>query len=303
MKLRPKQSDKARIVNALTRPVLEIGMSKREAKDLGIDVIRSLGTSAKTKMHVGGFLEFRKGHRLDAKGPFLPEHMQEYLHVLAEEDFDQRYLDSTKRALELVFSVRLEKVEAEVSIALGPRSYHPEEVEEILRYQCAKNSFVTRLCFASGLRAHETFELRRTGERDRSPGRQWDDRLFAGMTNFTRYVVKGKGGLLRYVAIPNALAVELEARRLESPRTEVDRKITYKSVYDLGGGQAFSQSFAAANERAGITSRGAHGLRHSYAKRRFDQLKQAGFSTEDALRILSQELGHFRPEIVLTYLR
>lgn len=292
-----------RIADALVRPHLFIGMSKAKAKEQNKDGIRSLGTAAKTKMHIRGFLEFRNAARLETKGPYLQCHMQEYLHYLVEDLYDQRYINSTKRALELVFSVRLESVDSEVQVSLGPRNYSPDEVSKIIARQGESNALITRLCFEAGLRAHETFALRRVDEVSREPGRKWDSRLFAGLTDYTTYVVHGKGGLRRHVAIPNDLAAELEARRIPSLQVTTDRAIKYDSLYKLGGGQAFSQSFSTACKKAEVPCRGAHGLRHSYAKRRFVQLKMFGFSTEDTLLILSQELGHFRPGIVLTYLR
>ncbi len=48
---------------------------------------------------------------------------------------------------------------------------------------------------------------------------------------------------------------------------------------------------------------GLHGLRHGYAQDRMVELTRIGFSRKDRLLIISQELGHFRPEIVTTYLR
>ncbi len=50
-------------------------------------------------------------------------------------------------------------------------------------------------------------------------------------------------------------------------------------------------------------STGAHGLRHSYAQERLDELQRAGLSQDLALTTVSQEMGHFRAEITETYLR
>lgn len=49
-------------------------------------------------------------------------------------------------------------------------------------------------------------------------------------------------------------------------------------------------------------SRGAHGVRHSYAQERMAEL-QRGLRYDDALEVVSQELGHFRPGITREYLR
>ena len=50
-------------------------------------------------------------------------------------------------------------------------------------------------------------------------------------------------------------------------------------------------------------SHGGHGLRHTYAQNRMYQLQGLGLSYEQALAIVSQELGHFRPDITEVYLR
>ena len=59
---------------------------------------------------------------------------------------------------------------------------------------------------------------------------------------------------------------------------------------------------SAASERVLGWSTGAHGLRHSYAQERMAEL-QASLSRDAALTTVSQEMGHFRPEITETYLR
>ncbi|WP_244958596.1 hypothetical protein [Pseudoalteromonas fuliginea] len=83
------------------------------------------------------------------------------------------------------------------------------------------------------------------------------------------YAVKGKGGLIRDVLIPNALATQLEQRRLAQPITVRDREINYLQRYEIGGGYKWSCSFSKA-------SNGGHGLRHSYAQERMDELKGFG---------------------------
>ena len=128
-------------------------------------------------------------------------------------------------------------------------------------------------------------------------------RRFAGLDNVEIYIVTGKGGLRRQVALPDTLAKELECRRLETPERGVDREIFYDRYYDIGFGQAFSQSFTEASKAGLGFSHGAHGLRHAYAKTRTKTLRDLGFDLEQAQLIVSQELGHFRPSITIAYYR
>ena len=66
---------------------------------------------------------------------------------------------------------------------------------------------------------------------------------------------------------------------------------------------AWSKSFTLRSKRELGFSRGAHGLRHGYAQARLSALKSRGLNEGIAKTILSQELGHFRKEIVEVYLR
>ncbi|MHC8390176.1 hypothetical protein ACYZTM_19565 [Pseudomonas sp. MDT2-39-1] len=116
------------------------------------------------------------------------------------------------------------------------------------------------------------------------------------------YTVHGKGGLTREVRIPIHLAKRLEVTRLPEARSVTDRGVRYQQFYELGGGQPWSKSFGAASKTALGWSNGAHGLRHSYAQERLSTL-QRYLTREEAKRVVSQELGHFRPEITEIYLR
>jgi len=112
----------------------------------------------------------------------------------------------------------------------------------------------------------------------------------------------GKGGLVREVLLPRRLAERIEGRRLHRPERTVDRGVRYVQRYDVGGGNAFSASFSRASRIALGASRGAHGLRHAYAQERMRELVQ---HTEHrlALAIVSEEMGHLRPDVTRTYLR
>lgn len=103
--------------------------------------------------------------------------------------------------------------------------------------------------------------------------------------------------------IPSRLAERLEATRRDEPARITDRGVHYESRYDIGGGQRWSNSVSAASERTLSWSTGAHGLRHSYAQERMTELQRGGLPRDQALTVVSQEMGHFRPEITEVYLR
>ena len=126
---------------------------------------------------------------------------------------------------------------------------------------------------------------------------------FEGREDGSRYVVTGKGGLIREVQLPSHLAARLEAQRLATPRPVTDRHVYYQQHYAIGGGQPWSMAVSRAAKAALGWSTGAHGLRHAYAQERVTELQTLEHSQKVANETVSQELGHFRPEITTTYLR
>ena len=192
---------------------------------------------------------------------------------------------------------------------LKPRAYSPAQVRAIVARQDPRNALATEIVFASGIRAHELLTLGRPAEQapddrrgqSRLTGTAAEGMKFAGRDGVV-YTVVGKGGLVREVLLPHALAARLEARRLDAPERVVDRGVRYLQRYDLGGGHAFSTSFSRASMEALGKSRGAHGMRHAFAQFRMRELMHHA-EYRHALAIVSEELGHLRPDVVQTYLR
>ena len=174
-------------------------------------------------------------------------------------------------------------------------------MKEIAGYQAPQNALSTQIAYAAGLRAHELATLEKAELRPADERPALEDKF--SYRDGEKYTVVGKGGLCREVLIPKNLSEQLENRRLETPQMVTDRGIHYEKNYNIGVGRAFSQSFSRASEAQLDWSHGAHGLRHSYAQERMDELRDNGAERNHALEVVSQELGHFRPEITETYLR
>ena len=113
----------------------------------------------------------------------------------------------------------------------------------------------------------------------------------------------GKGGLIREVALPPVIAEKMEAQRREMPQTRMDRGVRYQSHYNLPGGTNLASAWSKASNFELGWSTGIHGLRHNFAQERMEELQSRGFYYSDALAIISQEMGHFRPDITEVYLR
>ena len=228
----------------------------------------------------------------------------------------QKTIDLNRQALQCMMQNVTHKLEANERLEmvkglpqqLTSRVYTPEQVQAIANNQQPKNALATEIAYATGLRASELLTLRPI--EDRTPDvrlRNGVDRTletkFTGREDSVAYTVHGKGGRIREVRIPTALADRLEATRLPEPKVIQDRGINRETWYGIGGGNAWSASVTRISEKLFGWSHGAHGLRHTYAQERIAELRQKGLNEETAKETVSQEVGHFRPDITDTYLR
>jgi hypothetical protein len=268
--------------------------------------IAGLGTSLSYESSLKLAAEWLQTSGRGALFELTPKAAKLYLHERAR-IVGQKTLDRDRQALQAVLrqngrlseKQRLLVIQADKPQQLTSRNYTSDQVQRIMACQSERNSFSTELASAAGLRAHELLTLLPATERPMND-RPADPQKFR---DGARYTVVGKGGLIREVSIPLHLARRLEVRRLTEPVDRVDRRINYKSHYNVAGGQSWSQSVSEASLRALGFSNGAHGIRHSYAQERYREAQISLGDIERAKQVVSQELGHFRPEITDTYLR
>ncbi|MXY53948.1 MAG: site-specific integrase [Gammaproteobacteria bacterium] len=224
-------------------------------------------------------------------------------------ELGQKALDMHRQALQAMLvhvsrrlpqGKRLEVIRSERPGRYRSRAYTPAQVRRVAAAQTPRNALATLVAHAAGLRAHELLTLARPAEQPADP-RPTRESKFAGRPG-ADYTVVGKGGLVRIVRLPEHLALRLEERRREKPATVMDRGIRYLSRYDVGGGRAWGASFSAASMRYLGWSRGAHGLRHSYAQERTAETGRL-LPRDAARETVSQELGHFRASVTDAYLK
>lgn len=263
--------------------------------------IHSVGTARGYGQALKGFTDYLQRHRLGDLHSATLEMTQQYLADRAGM-VAQKTLDLDRQAMQMHLGIRLEVVKSERETILSTRSYTPAQVDRIASAQTERNSLATQIAYDSGLRAHELLTLRPASERQASSHREWTSDRFAGRVG-ERYTVEGKGGLIREVMLSKHLANRLEARRLNEPNQVTDRGVHYTQQYDLGGGRTWSQSFSAASKRELGFSNGAHGLRHSYAQNRMQELQCSGMQYDKAKGTVAQEVGHFDKETTEAYLR
>ena len=235
-----------------------------------------------------------------------------YLEQRAEE-VGQKSLDIERQAIQSMFRHVTDKLDegetlrvirSEHEQVLHSRAYTQEQTHAIADNQREHNALSTEIAYAAGLRAKELITLLPIEERSAEIRQNKEplDEKFMGREG-QRYSVIGKGGLIREVVIPDNLAQRLEVRRLDQAVEVIDRNIIYQQNYNISAGRNWSQSFSRSSQQVLGWSNGAHGLRHSYAQERMDELRSRGLTREYALEVVSQELGHFRPDITEIYLR
>lgn len=268
-------------------------------------IIKSLGTARNYKTALIKIARWSKDIGINGVQGMSLQDAYKYLDYRSE----FATLDMERQAIQAMFKLNgklgpketLTVIKSEKEIIEKSHAYTPAQAHAISEHQARKYNLSTQIAYAAGLRAHELLTIARVSERkaDKRPAlnSKWLGR------EGCIYTVKGKGGLIRDVLIPNALATQLEQRRLAQPITVRDREINYLQRYDLGGGHKWSCSFSKASSRTLFFSNGGHGLRHSYAHERMAELKGLGLARDIALETVSQELGHFRAEITEVYLR
>lgn len=282
-----------------------IGKSSH-AKAGGDGKIHSLGTERTYLESLKKVAEFITQNRLDYAGRGLSgltsEIAESYLEHRSQ-DVGQKQLDKDRQAMQMLLGVKLPIVKSELDQAQHSRAYTFQQIELIVSAQSQKHSLSTQIAANAGLRAHELLTLMPVNLMRKLSDRKWTDDRFLGRNDVERYTVKGKGGLVREVAISHELSKRLELLRLPVPQQFKDRDIYYSQFYDIGGGKQWSDSFTKAADRELGWTTGGHGVRHTYAQSRMMTLLSAGINYDSALAIVSQEMGHFRPDITEVYLR
>ncbi len=271
-------------------------------------VISSVGTVRNYENSLSKVAEYANRELNCGLKEITPEQAHQYLTDRSVE-VGQKTLDMERQAIQsMMYHVsnklgtdeKLSVIKSESKQILISRSYTQEQVSMVANSQNDRNSLSTEIAHAAGLRAHELFTIQRIDERKPDERPALESKF--SQRNGLRYTVEGKGGLVREIQIPKYLSERLEQYRLDTPKELVDRGINYLTRYNIAGGKNWSNSFSSASNRSLNWSGGGHGLRHSYAQERMNELQQH-MTRDQALEVVSQEMGHFRPDITEVYLR
>lgn len=281
-------------------------------KQLQGNVLKSVGTVRNYEQALTQVTHYIKSEKIGGDGlhGLTPNQAITYLEIRGQE-VGQKTLDMERQAIQVMMQhvthklepkERLPVIQSEQENSLTSRSYTPEQIKLVTDRQNERNALATKLSHQAGIRAHELLTLQKLEKNPADP-RPVTPHKFTGRDIETvAYSVHGKGGLTREIRLSVELSQQLESRAIE-PLKVTDRGVNYLQHYDIAGGKNWSNSFSAASSRALGWSRGGHGLRHSYAQERMNELQKRGLSQETTLETVSQELGHFRSEITKVYLR
>ena len=242
----------------LSSRFLDLSSRHKAKSGDGLDKIHSIATFQRYSQALGQAGKWcRQKYGLLFIAKMTPDMAMAYLEHRKADGIGQKQLDNDRLSMQRIVG-KLERVKTDKPQKLETRAYSGEQAMLVAERQHPRNALVTKLIFNSGLRAHELLTIKRADEAEPTTARQWRPDLFHGRLG-VRYVVIGKGGLSREVMINQALAQELEARRLPEPIDAKDRQINYPSrCYDIGGGQAWSQSFSKiSRSELGWSKRGA----------------------------------------------
>jgi len=285
---------------------------KREQTRQEPGKVSSLGT---TRSYEQGLKNLASHLRESREGDLRSVNREQVENFLRERagEVGQKQLDQERQAAQAWLSCRdgenvkfprsehKTQLDESRNLAQQSRVYEPQQLDRIQDRLTEQNSLALQVMRETGIRAHEVGTL---GRHDEQPAneREWRNDRFVGKDGVT-YTVKGKGGLTREIKLSQETAQKLEQARKSEPDTVKDRGINYQSRYNIGTGQALSQAFTRASVKEVGWCAGMHSIRHVYAQGRMDKLQERGYTYQEAKEVVSQEVGHFRPETTEAYLR
>lgn len=180
---------------------------------------------------------------------------------------------------------------------IGPdRAWEPEEIKKMQKLAMiegqARIADMIQIAVDHGFRIHEVIRLERV---DLQKG------LKEGSIK-----IKGKGGLVRKVPVQNRAHIEklIETTPIRQAKIFVYENEKGHQVIEMA--QQFiykNRDKVQINENEDRGSLTFHGLRHTYAQNRYQELRHDDKNIKESRKQVSLELGHFRVEITDIYLK
>lgn len=171
--------------------------------------VHSLGTARSYAQSLKGVATFVAELRLDPSGKGLASLTRESAQVFLEfrsQEVGQKQLDKDRQAMQVHLGEKLPVIKSELDQTLQSRAYTQQQIQLVAGAQTTKHRLATLIAADAGLRAVELLTLLPIGERKISVHRTWMEERFEGRVDMLVYTVKGKGGLIREVAIDKMLS-------------------------------------------------------------------------------------------------
>ncbi len=292
----PRQEAEQLCNKLFIRKIITSVGSKNRAVDSLTGIIRYLRDN--------NFISYLSKAKTD---PVIKEKIESLIPTYFEERTNsvcQVTLDSDREALLKATEIKLVRYKSNVfnqKYDVYTRAYTRDQLGLAIIRMKPKVAFSTLLLMSTGCRLHELYSLVPENEKERDD-RKWRKDLFIGRVNFRLYCVTGKGGLIRHVALCNQLADILDTLRFDIPQKHRSGDMYYYANHNIPAGKKLGQRISYAIKNALLWENGAHGIRHSYVHERYHTLIKLGYSDLDAREIISQELGHFRLDVLEAYL-
>jgi len=212
----------------------------------------------------------------------------------------------------------VEDIEDELEQTLGKRlgkqkptqsrAYTSDQIHEVQRFLTPNARLASQIILESGCRAKDLATLRLASEAPLKHARlhKLDPNRFIGRETWIQIKFIGKGGHEYLSTISPRTADQLATIRLGQPKDFKERgqtnTICYQ-YYDLIAGKYLSEQWSKASVHALGFSHGIHGLRHTYAQQRIFALLELGIPLIITKQWTAQTLGHYRGDVINTYLR
>lgn len=282
---------------------VELGVSRHANKKHCMEVVTSVGTSRNHGVALTGvatWIHHKNGKHLKNLNQ---DDAVEYL-TLRSMTASQSAVDLDRQAINfhILRDDPIPYFKSLIPTELVDRAYTKGEIDLLLQDCGEKLNLSIRLAVNAGLRAIELITIAPVDCLAES-NRDWCKERFIGREADVPFIVHGKGGLRRQVRLKPDLAAELLKQLRPTPIKVRDREVIHTSFFDLVSGVNFSMQFSKLSFEVLGESHGGHGLRHTFAQKRLRDLLCCGLDYEHALKVLSNEMGHFAIKNTLAYLR
>lgn len=276
-------------------------------------ILRSDRTVQRYQGDLGRAAEtIQKIHGINRLKDITQQQAQAYIDERLRENIRVRTVQGYAKALELLPLVKQLKVPSRSTDKQDKprrsRAYTRPQIQAIQQYIILPEArLAIQILYESGCRTKDLASIRLATERPVKNARlsKLHDDRFLGREDWIKVTFIGKGGHEYTSTISLETAKELAKIRLPKPRDFRERKqanVVTQQYYDLPAGIKLSKLWTEGCIRVLFSSKGLHGIRHSFAQERLREMLYAGMTWDKAMECVSQQMGHYRSSEVSTYL-